>query len=119
MFNDAGLSFDVWSPQTGSVRAQTCTHETGATDSWHDLSLADGMQKITADKQPLITNSCPADIAIAVGTCPEGSHNDSAGGQNGNEWTDTSPGYLLAVKLWQEAIATDAAASRNAADMQK
>ncbi|DBA71907.1 TPA: hypothetical protein ACH3X2_010953 [Trebouxia sp. C0005] len=27
--------------------------------------------------------------------------------------------YLLAVKLWQEAIATDAAASRNARDMQK
>ncbi len=119
VFNDAGLSFDVWSPETGSARAQSCTHEPGSADSWHNLSYTDGKQKIRADKQPLITDSCPADITVAVGTCPAGSHNESAGGQGRNEWTDTSPGYLLAVKLWQEAIATDAAASRNAADVQK
>jgi len=119
VFNDAGLSFDVWSPETGSASAQVQTHGSDAADSWHNLSYADGKQKIRADKRPLTGDSCPADIALAVGTCPAGSHNESVGGQGGNEWTDTSPGYLLAVKLWQEAIATDAAASRKVADLQK
>ena len=119
MFNDAGLSFDVWSPETGSASAQLHTHGTGAAASWHNLSYADGKQKIRADQRPPIADSCPANIAVAVGTCPAGSHNESVDGQGGNEWTDTSPGYLLAVKLWQEAIATDAAASRKVADLQK
>jgi len=118
VFNDAGLSFDVWSPETGSANAQPSTHETGTADSSDKLSYADGVQKYMADKQPLITDSCPADVTIAVGTCPAGFHNDSAGGQGVSRLTDTSPGYLLAVKLWQEAVATDAAASRNAADVQ-
>ncbi len=118
VFNDAGLSFDVWSPETGSASGQVDTHGNGAADSWHNLSYADGKQKIRPDQLPLTADSCPADIAVAVGTCPAGSHNESVGGQDGNEWTDTSPGYLLAVKLWQEAIATDAAASRKV-DLQK
>jgi len=94
------------------------THGIVVADSWHNLSYADGMQKIRADQRPLIADSCPADVAIAVGTCPASSHNESVGSQGGKEWTDTSPGYLLAVKLWREAIATDAAASRKA-DLQK
>ena len=117
VFNDAGLSFDVWAPETGLASAQPSTRETGVADSSHNLSYGDGMHKITANQQPLVGDSCSADIAIAVGTCPAGSHNESVGGQGGNEWTNTSPGYLLAVKLWQEAIATDAAASRNAEDI--
>lgn len=108
-----------WSPETGSASAQPSTNETGAADSSHNLSYSAGMQKVTANKGSLMTNSCPADIAIAVGTCPAGSHNESVDGHGGNEWTDTSPGYLLAMKLWQEAIAIDAAAFRNAASMQK
>jgi len=119
VFNDAGLSFDVWSPETGSASAQLHTHGSGAADSWHNLSYADGKQKMRGEQRPLTADSCPADIALAVGTCPAASHNGSVGGQGGNEWTDTSPGYLLAVKLWQEAIATDAAASRTVADLQK
>ncbi|KAA6412339.1 MAG: hypothetical protein FRX49_13787, partial [Trebouxia sp. A1-2] len=70
---DAGLSFDVWSPETGSASAQ--------------------------HMQPALTVSQWVAKVVMNGQIPVQ--------------------YLLAVKLWQEAIATDAAASRNARDMQK
>ena len=110
VFNDAGLSFDVWPPST--------RHETGAADGTD--SNADGVVMETSGKLPLVIDSCPADITTDAGTCSAGSHNSSvAGGNGGDGSTDMSRGYLLALKLWQEAVATVAAASRNAAHVQK
>jgi len=118
VFNDAGLSFDVWPPKTGSFSVPSSTHETGAADS-SDNDI-DGLQTETLDKLPLVIDSCPADITTDAGTSSAGSHNTSTGsGNDGGESTDMSRGYLLAVKLWQEAVATVAAASRNAAHVQK
>jgi len=120
VFNDAGLSFDVWPPKTGSFSVPSSTHETGAADG--SDSNADGIViETSGNKLPLVIDSCPADITTDDGTCSTGSHNDSMGSGNGGGHgsTDVSRGYLLAVKLWQEAVATVAAASRNAAHVQK
>ena len=118
VFNDAGLSFDVWPPKTGSFSVPSSTNETsGADGSDNDI---DALQTETLDKLPLVTDSCPADIITDDGTSSAGSHNTSmSGGNGGCGSTDISRGYLLAVKLWQEAVATVAAASRNAAHVQK
>ena len=118
VFNDAGLSFDVWPPKPGSSSVPSSTHETGAADG--SDSNADGVVMETSGKLPLVIDSCPADIKSDAGTCSAGSHNSSvAGGNGGDGSTDMSRGYLLAVKLWQEAVATVAAASQNAAHVQK
>ena len=118
VFNDAGLSFDVWPPKTGSFSVPSSTHETGAADS--SDSNADGVQIEAIDKLPLVIDSCPADITNDAGICSAGSDNESIGSGNGGcGSTVISRGYLLAVKLWQEAVATVAAASRNAAHLQK
>ena len=117
VFNDAGLSFDVWPPKTGLLSVSPSTYETGAADG--SGSNADGIVTETSDT--LVIDSCSADIKFDDGTCSTRSHNDVMGSGNGggDGSTDMSRGYLLAVKLWQEAVATVAAASRNAAHAQK
>ncbi len=119
VFNDAGLSFDVWPPKTGSFSVTPFTHETGATDGSHS-NTGGVVIETSGNKLPLVIDSCPADITTVNGTNSAGSHNDSVGnGYGGGGSTEISRGYLLAVKLWQEAVATFAAASRNAAHTQK
>ncbi len=117
VFNDAGLSFDVWPPKS-SFSVSSATYETGAADG--SDSNAGGGEIERTDKLPLVIDSCPADMTNGAGTCSTGSHNVSMGSSNGGDGsTDISRGYLMAVKLWQEAVATVAAASRTAARVQK
>ncbi|KAA6417366.1 MAG: hypothetical protein FRX49_12695 [Trebouxia sp. A1-2] len=118
VFNDAGLSFDVWPPKTGSFSVPTSTYEPGAADG--SDSNVDGIVIETSGKLPLVVDSCSADITSDAGTSSVSPHNISMGsGNDGGGSTDMSRGYLLAVKLWQEAVTTVAAASRNAAHGQK
>ena len=118
VFNDAGLSFDVWPPQTSSSAAQA-SDEVTPTDIKADFDTDTINSPVTA--QNLASDSCAPDSLNGVGSCPAGmgsahlnsiSNNTVAVGGTSDVRPDKeiSRGYLLAVKLWQEALATAAAA---------
>ena len=116
VFNDAGLSFDVWPPQTGSSAAQA-SDEITPTDITADFDTDTVNSPVTT--QNLTSDSCMADSLNAVGSCPAGmgsahlnlNKTVAVGGTiDVRPDKEISRGYLLAVKLWQEALATAAAA---------
>lgn len=110
VFNDAGLSFDVWPPRTGTPASDAPPKPTA-------IDLADGFSSLpdqSSDEEDTlhpVENTCLAgsDIDAAGGLSSSGNGNgvgmaaasDVVGGDMG-----ISRGYLLAVKLWEEAIAT-------------
>lgn len=117
VFNDAGLSFDVWPPKTGHLMSDpvpqsTATNKSSSSDDPDDVE--DGLTV-----RDLGLDSCPADPSAnsnAAGSCSAGSETKlSIANDNVRPEMEMSRGFLLAVKLWQEAVATVAAASRSAA----
>lgn len=124
VFNDAGLSFDVWPPRTGSSASDTPPKPTAvdtADDSSHPSDPLASSNDGTLRPEDHIclsdhANAAEEDRQFAVGNDDAvrgvaGSNNDSsvglaaAGEVVGNDM-GISRGYLLAVKLWEEAIAT-------------
>ena len=79
----------------------------------------------SSNKLHLGTDSCSVDGAIASHSCWAGSASDSVSNSSstasvsGASSMEVSRGYLLAVKLWHEAVATFAAASGDGAHLQK
>lgn len=135
VFNDAGLSFDVWPPRNGSSAADAPPKPIAinpADDSSHPSDPTASSDDHILRPQDDI---CLADHAIAA---EEGTQfavgendaiesvasltNDSSGGVTaagevvGSD-ISISRGYLLAVKLWEETIATVNAKHRSSAHL--
>lgn len=135
MFNDAGLSFDVWPPRNGSPAADAPPKPI-AINPADDSSHPSSPMASSDDTQRPEDHICLADHAIAA---EEGMRYRPAGENDPTEGvaslTDDSSvgaaaagevvgsdmgisrGYLLAAKLWEEAIATVNAKHRSSAHL--
>lgn len=116
MFNDAGLSFDVWPPITGSLASDAHT-QPPATHAAEVPFCASGL---SSDHDRVEHKSCLADGGID-GVCSSARSNNNisigTAAANVGVGTGMSRGYLLASKLWEEAIATANAVDRSDADL--
>ena len=108
---------------TGTHVHEPSSCENYAEDYADSLGVGDGVG--SSDKLHLGSDSCSVNRAIASDSCWAGSASDSVSNSssstslNGAGMTEISRGYLLAVKLWHEAVATFAAASGGGAHLQK
>ena len=126
VFNDAGLMFDVWPPRTGSPAADAAPKSVAigvADDSSHHSEPMDSSgfcalrpedhtcfadSDTVADEHKCLAGA--ADGITAVGSLANSSNGSSvsvaaAGNVFGSDM-DISRGYLLALKLWEEVVAT-------------
>ena len=125
VFNDAGVSFDVWPPTLGPHEPRDSTDvSTGKTDSSDVTAVLAAANEeadklgLTKDDEPLpLPESCQADYSNPDGTCPltpsaaaasDVSHDDVIAAAVPHN--DIQRGFHLAVKLWQEALKTFAEA---------
>ena len=121
VFNDAGLSFDVWPPKTGTHVHEPSSCENYAEDYLDSRNDADDR----GSPDSLGVESCSVDGISATNNCLAGSAHDSVSNGSstcsvsGASTMEVSRGYLLAVKLWHEAVARFAAASGGEAHLQK
>ena len=114
VFNDAGLSFDVWAPPTNNAASMAtspppasncspakCQQSSNDTDQVAEVCLAD----------------IGTDIAAATGLATSGKSNctDTTAADSNRSDEGIRPGFLLAVKLWKEAVATASAVHSGAA----
>lgn len=133
MFNDAGLSFDVWPPRTGSPASDAPPKPTAITSA--DNSLHPSDPRVSSDDN----TTCPAEHICLVDADTaaekasyhigdddvtfEGAANLGNGSSVGmaaasevvGSDVGISRGYLLALKLWEEAITTVNAKHRSSA----
>ena len=120
VFNDAGLSFDVWPPRTGSSASDAPPKPTAISLA---SDLDESLKPSNAQNQPeLDAGVCLADKdSYAESANCEASHGNgtvighaAASDVVGSD-LGMSRGYLLALKLWEEAVATVNAVHRSAA----
>lgn len=120
MFNDAGLSFVVWPPTTGRPASDAppqppavspAEYPTCASDPIKDRDLPDPLDHTCLADSDTVPVSNPASSSnrSTVGTAVA----DDAVGVEGS----MSRGYLLALKLWEEAVATVNAAQGSNAEL--
>ena len=123
MFNDAGLSFDVWPPRNGSSASDAPPKPIAINpvdDSSHPSDPLASSDDGTLRPED---HTCLADHAIAaqedrhiavggndaVGSLASSTNDSSVGVAAAGEVVGSdmgiSRGYLLAVKLWEEAVA--------------
>lgn len=133
MFNDAGLSFDVWPPRTGSPASDAPPKPSAITSADSSLHPSDPRVSSGDSTTPSEEHIClvDADTAAEKASCPigddavafEGAASSSNGSSVGvaaasdivGSDVGVSRGYLLALKLWEEAIATMNAQHRSSA----
>ena len=128
VFNDAGLSFDVWPPRTGSLAAHAAPQSSAkdvADKSSHHSDPRDNNDSGTlrpedrpedraciADFNTIADghNYLASDDIMAVGNVAGvsngGSVSAATAGKVFESDMDISRGYLLALKLWEEVVAT-------------
>lgn len=97
VFNDAGLSFDVWTPPS------VPTVGSSSVASPQSSHAPDGM---TPEKVCAADNFTGAAAAAAHTSTSSKGQTESSGSDPG-----MTPGYLLAVKFWKEAVETAKAAN--------
>ena len=136
MFNDAGLSFDVWPPRNGSSASDAPPKPVAINPADDDSSYPCDPMASSDDSTPRPEDHiCLADHAIAaeedrhfdvskngaVGGVASLTNDSSVGVAAAGEVVGSdmgiSRGYLLAVKLWEEAIATVNAKHRSSAHL--
>ena len=120
VFNDAGLSFDVWPPRTGSPASDTPPKPTAiglASDLDESLKPSNGQDQpeigagVCMANQDSYAESAECEVSPGNGTdVGNAAASDVVGSDMG-----MSRGYLLALKLWEEAVATVNAVHRSAA----
>ena len=128
VFNDAGVSFDVWPPTLIPNQPKHSTSTLSGNHASSNISavLAAADEEadklgLTKDDEPLpLPESCQADYSNPDGTCslipaaaaaPEVSHDDVIAAAV--PYNDIQRGFHLAVKLWQEALKTFAEAQHS------
>ena len=134
VFNDAGLSFDVWPPSTGSSASDAPPKPVAINPADDSSNPSDPMASSDNSTPGHEDHICLADHAVAA---EEDRHSDVQLGKNGavgglaSLTSDSSVGvgevvgsdmgisrgYLLAVKLWEEVIATVNAKHRSSAHL--
>ena len=122
VFNDAGLSFDVWPPRTGSPTADAAADSIAMDVADNSSHHSDPMGSSDLGTLRPEDHTCFAELdtvaakhkyraggdVTAVGSVASLSYGSSmaaAGKVLGNDM-EISRGYLLALKLWEEAVAT-------------
>ena len=135
VFNDAGLSFDVWPPRTGTPASDTppkpipiglasdtadlsdpASCQSSVHDDWDnkaEICLTD--MDFAADKPGCsaasgkcmdATRSASQDDAVTTSQSKAGFELKAAASNMVGPDVGMSRGYLLAFKLWEEAVAT-------------
>ena len=124
VFNDAGLSFDVWPPRTGSPAAHAAPKSIAkdvADNSSHHFDPMDSrafgtlhpedhacfadFDTIADQHKYLVTDDIIA-VGNVAGLRNGGSVSAAAAGKVQKSDMNISRGYLLALKLWEEVVAT-------------
>ena len=125
VFNDAGLMFDVWPPRTGSLAADAApksvakdvaddsSHHSGPRDSSGFCALRTEDHTCFADSGTVADEhkylaGAANDTVVGSAACISNASTVSvaAAGEDFGSDMDISRGYLLALKLWEEVIAT-------------
>ena len=124
VFNDAGLSFDVWPPRTGRPTANAGANSVVMDVADNFSHHCDPMDSSAIGTLRLEDHTCLAELdtvaakhkyragagddVTALGSVASLSNGSSvvAAGEVFGSATEISRGYLLAVKLWEEAVAT-------------
>ena len=122
VFNDAGLSFDVWPPSNSNIQDEFTASLTQACNA-EQQQAEDGQS--STDNQQCSTRGCSSGSCGAFSAqsylssrdhtgpvCKDGSNSTcQASAQSEAGSADVGRGYLLAAKLWQEALLTLAASA--------
>lgn len=122
VFNDAGLSFDVWPPRTGSPASDAPPKPTAITSADSSLHPEEHICLVDADTAAEKASCLIGDDDVAAVEGAASSSNGSSSGMAaasevvGSD-VGISRGYLLALKLWEEAIVTVNARHRSSASL--
>lgn len=117
VFNDAGLSFVVWPPVTG--RPASDAPPQPPTTSAAEHPTCDSGLSSDPDMSDFVEHTCLAENDINTASLSNSStvSTAAAAGDPVGVEGGMSRGYLLALKLWEEAVATVDAAHGSSPDL--
>lgn len=116
VFNDAGLSFDVWPPRFSNQQHRAATNSTPAssTKGYLVAQCSNDMQQCDIEEDG--SRGAQSALLLSQNTndecvCKIDSNTTAQAAMKEQEATIVGRGFLLAEKLWQETLLTlDAAA---------
>lgn len=111
VFNDAGLTMDVWAPPKHTAASKASSSPPASNRSAESQQSSSDTDQVAREEEEVCLADIGTDIAAATRLATSGKSNstDTAAADSNRSDEGIRRGYLLAVKLWKEAVATASA----------